>query len=364
MRVMHILSSSRFSGAENMVCQIIEMFKEDKQIEMLYCSPNGSISITLENNNIQYLPLKKISILNIRYAIHQFNPDLIHAHDIKASVYTCLAAPLGIPIISHLHGNHEDMKKLSIKSLLFSILKRRFAKIIVVSSSIKEDFFISSVLKDSEVISNITVEKTILNSLKSSDIIDRFDIIFLGRLSYPKDPIRMIKIVDIVRKKIENLSCVIVGDGELMEEVRDEISKRGLLNTIKVLGFIENPYQIINHSEIMIMTSRYEGTPMCALEAITLGLPIVSTPTDGILNIIDQGVTGFLSNSNEVLAEKITYLLLNKVTRDEFSKKAKEKSKAINNVVLYKKRLKNIYSECNMKFHNKAIIKGTKTRDD
>lgn len=43
MRVLHLLQSSRFSGAENVVCQIIKMFENDKAITMAYCSRDGQI---------------------------------------------------------------------------------------------------------------------------------------------------------------------------------------------------------------------------------------------------------------------------------------------------------------------------------
>ncbi|MFR2721860.1 MAG: glycosyltransferase [Thomasclavelia ramosa] len=49
-------------------------------------------------------------------------------------------------------------------------------------------------------------------------------------------------------------------------------------------------------SKLMIMTSRTEGTPMSALESLTLGKPIVSTPTDGLNELITNNINGFLSN--------------------------------------------------------------------
>lgn len=64
-------------------------------------------------------------------------------------------------------------------------------------------------------------------------------------------------------------------------------------------GFRKNPYKILKNSQVMIMTSRWEGLGMCALEAMALGVPVVSTPTGGLCEIIEDGKNGFLRRSNK-----------------------------------------------------------------
>ena len=52
LKVLHLLSSDRFSGAENVVCQIITAFDGDSEVEHLYVSPEGPIRETLKEKNI------------------------------------------------------------------------------------------------------------------------------------------------------------------------------------------------------------------------------------------------------------------------------------------------------------------------
>ena len=63
MKVLHLLASDRFSGAENVVCQIIEMFKTDDDLEMFYCSPPGQIETALKERDIRFVPIKKLTPL-------------------------------------------------------------------------------------------------------------------------------------------------------------------------------------------------------------------------------------------------------------------------------------------------------------
>ena len=91
------------------------------------------------------------------------------------------------------------------------------------------------------------------------------------------------------------------------------------------------------------MTSIYEGVPMCALEAMSLGLPIISTPTDGLVEIIEQNKNGFYSNSDEEISKKIINLLKNNDEYKKMSSNALKKSKKLNDINKYKETLNKYY---------------------
>ena len=59
------------------------------------------------------------------------------------------------------------------------------------------------------------------------------------------------------------------------------------------------------------MTSRFEGTPMVAIEAQILGVPIVSTPVDGMKEIVTNGFNGYTSNDNNDFVEKCLLVINN-----------------------------------------------------
>ena len=137
-----------------------------------------------------------------------------------------------------------------------------------------------------------------------------------------------------------------VGTGELDEKIRNQIEEMKLQQNIELYGFVENPYKILKNSSIMLMTSRWEGLPMCALEAMALGVPIVSTPTDGLKEVVQEGITGYLREDDAELADKILEILRDEKLRSELSVKAHEQSLQINSIDKYREEIFRVYKEC------------------
>ena len=82
---------------------------------------------------------------------------------------------------------------------------------------------------------------------------------------------------------------------------------------------------------------------MVALEAIALGVPIVSTPTDGLKVLIRNGENGFLSDNNEEFADILINVLQDDELRSKLSQGQLARSKEVNNIDNYKATLKKVY---------------------
>ena len=294
--ILHVLNTKEFSGAENVVCQIIKIFRNNPDYDMVYSSLDGPIRTVLQREKIRFEPIEKMSIKEIKRIINKVKPTLIHAHDMRASFYVSVSCGK-IPFICHIHNNGFDSRKLNIKVLLFRFAAQKAKHIFWVSKAAKEGYYFRKLINDkSSILYNVVNREEILQKarLHTEDV--KYDIVFLGRLSYEKNPIRLISIVSNVVKTNPYIKVAIVGKGPLESEVKEKIVEYGLKENIDMLGFQSNPYPILSKAKLMIMTSLWEGLPMCALEAIALGVPIVSTPTDGLREIVVDGITGFLSN--------------------------------------------------------------------
>ncbi len=341
--IMHLLKSNQFSGAENVVCQIVKLFEKDENIRHVYCSRDGSVRKVIEANNIEFFGMEKFSIYSIKNVLKELKPDIIHAHDMHASFMASLCAGK-IPVINHIHNNNYNSRKISLKSFLYWFAAKKAKYIFWVSNSSYEGYIFHKFFSEKSFVLNNIID---IDSLKNKVLKDQkkylYDIVFLGRLTFQKNPQRLIDIFEKILIKNSNVQIAIVGSGELEEEIKNKIENKHLNHNVTMLGFQENPYKLLYNAKVMVISSRWEGTPMCALEAMSLGIPIVSTPTDGLCDVIEDGVTGFLSNDDDEIAEYCNRLILDNNLWQEMSKASVDRIHAIMNKKKYKEVVEKIY---------------------
>lgn len=343
MKVLHVLYSERFSGAENVVCQIIGMFRGTQDIEMVYCSPEGPIRDVLKEKNIKYVPIKTLSKREIARVIKEEKPDIIHAHDMRAS-FVCALACKKIPLISHIHNNAFDSRGLSPKSIAYTFATKKAKHIFWVSKSAYEGYkFHNSVAKKSQVLYNVISIDDLYARMESDKNEYDYDVAYVGRLTYPKNPQRLMNVVSKLRELKPDVKIAVVGSGDEEEETHALCREYGLEGNVDFLGFRNNPLKILHSSKVMIMVSRWEGTPMCALEAMALGVPIVSTPVDGLKDLVIPGENGYLEADDDQLARRLLEIINDADLREKMSENTFEKAKKINDIENYRTQLLNQY---------------------
>lgn len=344
MKVLHVLASNKYSGAENVVCQIIDMFNGD--IDMGYCSPDGDIKNSLNKKGVKFFPLEKFSLKNLRKVIDEFKPDIVHAHDLKAVALVSLLNKK-YKKIAHIHVNDKTkMGKLSIKSLLLKFVAKRFSHIFWVSKSCFDDYKYKSKLQQKSTILYNIINLDNLNNLAQQDTSSYdYDMIYLGRLSYQKNPLRLLEIAKELQQKNKHFKFAIIGSGTYEQEMKDFIIKNNLSNNVIMLGFLNNAYKLLSQSKLMIMTSLFEGTPMCALESLALGVPIITTKTDGMVDLITNDYNGYLYDTNSQAVDLINNLLTDESLQTRLSNSSIDFSKKYNNIETYKNTILNIYKK-------------------
>ncbi len=343
MKVMHVLNSRIYSGAEKVVCQIIQSFREDG-IEMVYCSPESDIvRQMLSEQNVTYLPMQTMSTGELGRVIAQQKPDLIHAHDMRASFFSALCCGK-IPLISHIHNNAYDARGLSPKTIAYLLAGFKAKTILWVSNSSFQGYaFHKLFAKKSSVLYNIIDTDQIFAKLSQDENVYDYDMIYVGRLTYQKDPQRLMRLCARLKERKPDLKVAIVGTGELEAEVKGLCRELGIGENVHFLGFQPNPIKMVHDSRAMILTSRWEGTPMCALEAMALGTPIVSTPSDGMQDLLDDGINGYLTDDDAVMAEDLLKIISDPDHRAALGQKAREKFFHINDGPAYKQAILRCY---------------------
>lgn len=341
-KVLHILNTGSYSGAENVVITIIQNTFDD--FDSVYLSLDGSIAEILEEKGIAFFPVAKLSVNSIRRAIEILKPDIIHAHDFTAGILSTLSTGK-IPIISHLHNNSPWIQKLGIKSIAYALSCLRYNKILTVSESIMKEYIFGNLfIKKSQVIGNPIDIHSIYAKIENIDLsqIEETDVLFLGRLSAPKNPLMFLDIVAELRKQVNPLSVSIIGDGEMRPQVESKIAALGLKNTVTLYGFKDNPYPFLAKCKVLCMPSVWEGFGLAAVEGLVFGKPVVSTPVGGLSVIVDESCGNLCKSRNEFVDILVKYL-----TDQEFynskSKGAFKKAKLLNNINDYIYNIEVIY---------------------
>ncbi len=342
-RVLHILASDRFSGAENVVCQIINMYRDDEGVSMAYCSPDGQIRQALEERGIPFYPIKALSVKELSRVKREFKPDIVHAHDMRASFVSALSFGCK-KLISHIHNNSFDSRGISAKAILYILAATRASHIFWVSQSAFEGYAFHKLFKKkSTVLYNVIDIDALYEKMRRDESEYDYDIVYVGRLSYPKNPERLMHVLKDTVSKVPDVKIGIIGTGELEDETKALCDTLSLGDNVHFLGFKENPLKILSDAKVMIMTSRWEGTPMVALESMALGTPIVTTPTDGMCELITDGENGYISDSDDVLTDALVRLVTDSETRKVLSENTLSRARQINDIPKYKATLSAYY---------------------
>ncbi|MBF2026252.1 MAG: glycosyltransferase [Oscillatoriales cyanobacterium C42_A2020_001] len=157
---------------------------------------------------------------------------------------------------------------------------------------------------------------------------------FLPRSLAPGETVRLISVARLTEKKgIEfgiravakvlqshpNLEYVIVGDGELRTELTELIASLKIADQVKLLGWRNQSevVELLHQSHILLAPSvtaadgNQEGIPVALMEAMAMGLPVITTYHSGIPELVEDGISGFLVPERDVeaLAEKLSFVL-------------------------------------------------------
>lgn len=341
-RVLHILNSNSYSGAENVVITIINNM--NNLYEFAYACPEGPIAHILKKNKINYIPMSSLSIKEIRRVIVFWEPHIIHTHDFRASI-KCGMVEGKIPIISHLHNNSPWMRKLNLYSFAFLISSLRYKKILGVSSSVIEEYvFGSAICKKWLNISN-PFDYNRVNVLSKMNIaINNVDVVFIGRLSAQKNPQRFIRIASKVIEELPNTNFYMIGNGDLEKECAELIKMYEAEENIHLLGFMDNPFPVLAKSKLLVITSEWEGYGLVAIEALSLGVPVLASPVGGLTTIVNNKC-GRLCLTDSEFIEEIKEVLENSEYADLKNNEALKRFNELYNNDNYFEILSKAYNE-------------------
>ena len=265
----------------------------------------------------QISPLNDIrAVKELRTALQEFAPDLVSAHSAKAGMIARIACwGLGVPCVFTAHGwsfaRGTTRPKRDIFLLIEKVLAPLSANIITVCEQDKSFALTHSLCSKEKirVIHNAMPE--ISENLRAKPNNECARLIMVARFEYPKDHKMLIDAL--ANLKDLNWSLDLVGDGPLMEDVREQARVLNIINRIKFLGRRWDVAELMSSADVFILTSFWEGFPRSIIEAMRAGLPVVASDVAGVSEAVIDDLTGYLikdRNRNE-LENKLSVLIAN-----------------------------------------------------
>ena len=194
-----------------------------------------------------------------------------------------------------------------------------FDRILFVSQGTLEAFniFLPKVNTSKSVIYNVNdydkVKKLADEPIEDGIInIRNFNICAVGRLIKLKGYDRLIRVFARVMNDNKNLNAelFIIGQGDEQESLESLILNEGLSKSVHLLGFKKNPYKFMSKMDLFVCSSTIEGYSTVVTEAISLGVPVLTTDCSGMKEILHEGKYGMIVDNDD----KSLYQGLKKIT--------------------------------------------------
>jgi glycosyltransferase involved in cell wall biosynthesis len=122
-------------------------------------------------------------------------------------------------------------------------------------------------------------------------------VLYVGRLEGQKDPVLLVDAFRLTSARMPEARLVVVGTGSLRSEMEQRVNLHGLQGKILFLGALAQDMvaELMRISDVFVMTSAFEGMPMCVLEAQGCGLPVVSTDVGEVGRVVRDGISGLIT---------------------------------------------------------------------
>lgn len=351
--VVHIITKLEIGGAQHVTLDTLRALDREKFRQGLISGSDGELTseaLHLENCMVRLIPqlvhpikpLKDLQALFVIYRLfRKWRPSVVHTHSSKAGLIGRWAAFFaGVPVRIHsVHGWSFNDYQHILKRTLFLMLEKitapittyfflesnKHIKIGLARNLLKEHRY--SLLRpgiDFSEFDRIRKNRKGIASAKPLDklIRQKKKIITMVACFKPqKAPLDFLKAASIVNKEIKDVRFVLVGDGILRQRIEAEIEKLGLQNKVILLGWRKDIAVIIASSDLLVLTSLWEGMPTVIPMAMRLGVPVTANRIDGCAELVDHGLNGLLSTPGDPasIADNIIKILSDSVIRKKIS---------------------------------------------
>jgi glycosyltransferase involved in cell wall biosynthesis len=291
-----------------------------------FAAIHGVQPVYLREMSRELTPMDIAALWKLFRIIRRERPDIVHTHTAKAGTIgrtaaflyrwmtwtTLIGKPRRLRIVHTFHGHVLHGYYGPYKSSLFIMIERLLArttdKIVVISQQQLEElngrysiasrdrFEVVPLGLDLSEFSDETAHYNLRRELQVAD--DTLLLGFIGRLTEIKDiPLLLNGFARCIKAEVTpRMKLVIVGDGHLRADLEGLVQRLGIAQDVFFLGNRENVSAMMSNIDIVVLTSKNEGTPLSLIEAMAAAKPIIAMPVGGVVDLLGMAVdehTGF-----------------------------------------------------------------------
>ena len=273
----------------------------------------------------EYFSFKEFYHLQSLIKEDNFNIAHIHLYAPDSCRTAILAASMaGIRVITTEHNN--SIKTTFRLNVLKKLNQHLIHKIIAVSEAVRERLIQERGIDsmkircipngvDSTHYNKNNFSVNLIEDLKSNFTFNKSTLLIgmIGALHRNKGYNYLLLAAKSIIKKHPNTKLIFIGEGDFREELEKITQHLNFKKNIEFLGYIEevSPYYLI--FDIFVLPSLVEGMPLCVLEAMAMGVPVIATAVDGSKELVLDGETGLLvqPKNETALSEAMEYMIEN-----------------------------------------------------
>lgn len=316
-KILEVIRQGEIGGGESHVIDLIKGFKKKEIEPIVLAFTDGHMIKTLREDGFKCYVIHTRKAFDFRIyreieqIIEEENIKLIHAHGSRAAsnmLWSSLKTKL--PMLYTVHGwsFHHDQNPFVYHLRAFSekIICHFSKKVICVSDNNqqtgKEVFGLnkSIIIENGVNLNRFNADSTISSIRKELAIPkDEFIIGFVGRITLQKSPLDFIDSIAIAHKNNPQIKGLIVGEGDMKNEMISYIKNKGLDDCLYITDFRTDIPQVLQAIDVFCLPSLWEGLSIALLEAMAMRKPVVVTPTDGTREVIRHRYNGLIVGFNQ-----------------------------------------------------------------
>ncbi len=313
MRVLHVIESLEFGGAEKVVIDLANAMAHHHQVFICCVKTLGELRSAV-NASIPVFCLQKGEgndwriPLKFREIIREYDIEVVHSHNWGVFLEAAISAILSpnVILVNTVHGPYMDYPpglisqlKRRLRHVLEKAVSWRHRRVVLVSDAIA-----AYVVHEIGIVgSRIT---TVHNGIAGSDTLpqqrsaESLRFITVGRLAAIKNQALMIRAF--CEAGCADSELWIAGDGPERANLESLTQELGMSNRVRFLGFCHDVTPYLTQCDVFVMSSNYEGISIAVLEAMRAGLPVIGTAVGGMHETVENGVTGELVPAADISA--------------------------------------------------------------